>query len=560
MKIKKIRIRSFKNINDISLDLDDMNLLVGGNNAGKSSVIQGIHFTISALRSAKMHGKSANMPASTLGVNQFTFLPTQEIMEIHHRWPMTQDYGPKFDFQYLDEDGDLQDFRLSLFRGKNANISLNFPKNSPFFRAASDVRTPFSVYVPGLAGIPLAEERRANSIVQTGIAQGDANLFLRNVLHRLEKEPRHMAALRTLMRNIFPKFAVETKFDENLNQYISSKVRLGGSWTPLEMAGTGCLQALQLAAYVILYEPKLLLLDEPDAHLHPGNQKLLVELLFSLSDTAGTQIILASHSRHVFDSIQNNPLGSVYWLSAGDLVEDLDADVGLLLELGALDRFEELKSAEPKVLVFAEDEKTKKLEILLLSNGWDLEKCRFISFNGVDNLEATKIVVEYFLSMSEEARVFIYRDGDGMTPNERAWALERYANILPERSTMFISTLTDIEHFFCSSDHVAEICEIDGDEAFTIIEEVIDENQAKLSSKITRKREDLKFKILRTFEGRENIDNVIGDRVSFHYSLGKIILPKIENRLRELGHNFQSLLAPSPALRVEEIEEFEMPE
>lgn len=229
MKISKIRIRSFKNIEDATLDLDDMNLLVGGNNAGKSSFIQGIHFTISALRSAKMHGKSANMPASTLGVNQFTFLPTQEIMEINHWFPMTQDYGPKFDFEYFDEDGDLQDFRLSLYRGKNANVSLNFPKNSPFFRAASDVRAPFSVYVPGLAGIPLAEERRANSIVQTGIAQGDANLFLRNVLHRLEKEPLQMRALRTLMRNIFPNFAVETKFDENVNQFISSKVRLGGT-------------------------------------------------------------------------------------------------------------------------------------------------------------------------------------------------------------------------------------------------------------------------------------------------------------------------------------------
>ena len=66
MKISKIRIRSFKNIEDVTLDLDDMNLLVGGNNAGKSSFIQGIHFTISALRSAKMHGKSANMPASLL--------------------------------------------------------------------------------------------------------------------------------------------------------------------------------------------------------------------------------------------------------------------------------------------------------------------------------------------------------------------------------------------------------------------------------------------------------------------------------------------------------------
>lgn len=556
MKIKSIRVRSFKNIDDIKIELDDLNLLVGGNNAGKSSFIQGIHFTISALRSARLHGKSANMPASTLGVNQFTFLPTQEMMQIHHGWPMTQDDGPEFYFEYIDEHDEIREFNLFLYRGKNANVSLRFSKDSRFFQAAADLKSPFSVYVPGLAGIPLAEERRANSIVQTGIAQGDANLFLRNVLHRLEKNKSQMNALKELMRNIFPRFSVETKFDENLNQYISSRVLLGGTWTPLEMAGTGCLQALQLAAYVILYEPKLLLLDEPDAHLHPGNQKLLIDLLFTLSKTKGTQIILASHSRHVFDSIQNNPLGSVFWLSDGEVVEDVDADVGLLLDLGALDRFEELKKDEPKILVFAEDEKTNKLELILKSNGWDLAKCKFISFNGVDNLEATKIVLEYFLNLSDESRAFVYRDGDGMTPDERDWALSRYAEILPERAVMYISTLTDIEHFFCTPAHVAEVCEIDDDEAFSIVENVIDENQARLSSKLTRKRDDLKFKILRNYEKRKNIDNVIKDRVSFHYSLGKILLPKLESKLREQGYEFASLFEASDALQIDEIREF----
>ena len=537
-----------------------MNLLIGGNNAGKSSVIQGIHFTVSALRSARMYGKSTNLPATTLGVNQFTFLPTHEMMSINHGTPMTQNDGPEFVFRYVEDDGTERDFSLSLYRGKNANISLGYPKHSSFFPVASDLKKPFSVFVPGLAGIPLSEERRANSIVQTGIAQGDANLFLRNVLHRLEKDPRKKAALQSLMRSIFPGFSVTTTFDEDLNQFISARVRLDGCWTPLEMAGTGCLQALQLAAYVILYEPKLLLLDEPDAHLHPGNQKLLVELLFTLSETAGTQIILASHSRHVFDSVRSHPSGMIHWLSDGSLVNDEDADVGLLLDLGALDRFEELSSDEPKVLVFAEDEKTNKLETLLISNGWDLDKCQFVSFNGVDNLEATKVVVEYFQKLSEENRVLVYRDGDCMTAAEREWASDRYNAILPEGASIYISELTDVEHAFCSPKHISLICGMDEDEAITIVEDLIDENQAKLSSKLTRKREDLKFKVLRQCNIRESTDQVIGDRVNFNLSLGKILLPIVEKRLRELGYHFQSLISQSNGLKIDQLENFEMPE
>ncbi|MFQ6781274.1 MAG: AAA family ATPase [Coprococcus sp.] len=48
---------------------------------------------------------------------------------------------------------------------------------------------------------------------------------------------------------------------------------------PIEQAGTGMLQILQILAYVLYFEPKLLLLDEPDEHLHPNNQRILAEVL-----------------------------------------------------------------------------------------------------------------------------------------------------------------------------------------------------------------------------------------------------------------------------------------
>lgn len=556
MKIQKVRIRNFKNIEDIEIQLDDLNLLIGGNNAGKSSIIQGIHFTISALRAARIYGKSDGRPATTLGVNQFTFLPTQEIMEIAHKFPMTQNRGPKFDYVYLDEEGIERDFSLHLYRGKNANISLTYPAKNKFFSRASDITRPFSVFVPGLAGIPLSEERRANSIVQSGIAQGDANLFLRNVLHRLDSSPEKKLALRSLMQTIFPGFDFRTQFDENVNQYIYALVTLEGKSTPLEMAGTGCLQALQLASYVILYTPEFLLLDEPDAHLHPGNQKLLVELLFTLSKTSSTQIVLASHSRHVFDAIQNNPLGSVHWLSKGKIVDDQDADAGLLLEIGALDKLEELKSEEPKLLILSEDEKRKNLEIILESNGVDLDSCLFLTYNGVDNLEATSIVSNYFRTLSDESRVLIYRDGDCMTPDERKWAIDRYADIANDDVLMLISSMTDIEHLFCSPQHVADVCNIDFEVAFQYVESVVDVLQAKLSSKLTLKRNDLKFKILRQCPNRAATHQVVGDRVSFQYSLGKLLLPRLEEHLRQENVLAGSLVRSSAALAIPELQEF----
>lgn len=557
MKIQNVRIRNFKNIDEVSINLDDLNLLIGGNNAGKTSFIQALHFTIASLRSARIHGKSASLPATTLGVNQFTFLPTHQIMKIAHKVPMTQSSGPKFDFSYITNDGEEKEFELSLYRGKNSNISLKFPKSNPFFDAAADVEKPFSVFVPGLAGIPLSEERRANSIVQSGIAQGDANLFLRNVLHRLNGIPEKKSALLKLMRSIFSGFDFDTTFNEDVNQYIEARVFLNKCWTPIEMSGTGCLQALQLATYVILYEPELLLLDEPDAHLHPGNQKLLIELLSNLSENSGTQIVLASHSRHVFDSINNNPLGTIHWFCEGRIVQDQNVDLGLLLDLGALDRYEKLKSDEAKILVLTEDQKTEKLRIILEANEINLADCHFLSYNGVDNLEATQIVCDYFLSLSEETKVIIYRDGDCMTPTERSWVLDKYNKNIPERTKMIISTLTDIEHPFCLPEHISKIYDIEYQVAYDLVQKVVNTNQAILSSKFTRKREDLKYKTLKKFAEKSSTESIIQDGLSFEYSLGKLLLPKIEEEIKESGYEFRSLLAPSEALKIDELNGFE---
>lgn len=41
------------------------------------------------------------------------------------------------------------------------------------------------------------------------------------------------------------------------------------------MVGTGFLQVAQIFAYLLHFKPKLLLIDEPDSHLHPGTQERL---------------------------------------------------------------------------------------------------------------------------------------------------------------------------------------------------------------------------------------------------------------------------------------------
>jgi predicted ATP-dependent endonuclease of OLD family len=51
-----MRIQRFKRITDAAIDLGAVNVFAGGNNAGKSSLIQGLHFGVGLLQSIALSG------------------------------------------------------------------------------------------------------------------------------------------------------------------------------------------------------------------------------------------------------------------------------------------------------------------------------------------------------------------------------------------------------------------------------------------------------------------------------------------------------------------------
>ena len=554
MQLTKIAIRDFKKIKSLDLPLEEVNLLIGGNNSGKSSVLQAIHFAITCLRSANQYGKSKTQPATTLGINQFSFLPTTEIMALRHRALMTQDSGPSISFFFNDETGQSRRYSLHLKRGKNANVALTYSSGTEFYKKASDLTAPFSIYVPGLAGLSLLEERRANAVVTSGLAQGDSNLYLRNVLLRLCEDRNKLLRLHNMLDPIFPGMNIVTDFDENINQYISASLSQSGSKMPLELSGTGSLQALQLAAYVTLYEPKLLLLDEPDAHLHPGNQKQLVDLIFNIASQTGTIVVMASHSRHVLDRVSGNTLGSTVWLKNGVLQDQAKADLPLLLDIGALDAFEEVSKPQVKNLLFTEDSNTQKIEAMLSANDNNLSDIKILPFDGVDNFSACRTVVEFFLSLGPGRKAVIYRDGDGMTAAEKTWLAGKASENLPNNTKYLIGELTDIEHYYCQPKHLKTIFEITEEQAQEVVDGVVADGQAWFTGKLVNKRSDLKNKVLKNCGAYSSTEELTRNGIGFELCLGKAMVGRILQKFDDKGAKLKNLYEPSEALKTAEFQ------
>lgn len=558
MQISAVKIDKFKRLPSLELSLSSVTMLIGGNNSGKSSLLQGIHLAVTTLQSARSATNKAQ-PASTLGVDQFLYKPSNQPIRLNYETDMTSKTGPEFTFTYREAiTDDPKDFSLKMRRGKNANIAVTFDHKNRFYDRASDRTRPLSIFVPGLAGVALSEERRTDAIVTAGIAQGDANLYLRNVLLRLTLDQPKLDKFHSIIGEIFPDLTISCDFDERVHTHIEVLVEIDGKKVPLELVGAGALQAIQLVAYATMYDPGLLLLDEPDAHLHPSNQRLLAATLLKIAEEGSIRIILATHSRHIFDALTRSHMTDIVWLKGGVKQEKKDtADLSILLDLGALDSYELLTAAKCRVVVLTEDSKSERLRNILEANGFVKDEYMLQSFDGVSNIAMTATIADFFLKQGNNTRVLIHRDGDCMRPDEVTWYKAREAGKLPDRCELFVTPLTDVEHQFCKPEHVAGALGISLEDALQIVEGIIAANNASLAADFTNKRSDLKNKVLKTMDNVPSAANLLGAQIAFEYVKGKRLFGLLNGELTRLQHNPMNLTNKrTKALKIPELTQF----
>jgi predicted ATPase len=558
MQISAFRVDKFKRLASLEVALSDITVLIGGNNAGKSSLLQGVHLAITTLQSARSASSKAQ-PASTLGVDQFLYKPSNEPIRLHHKTDMTSKSGPEFTFTYKEAHGDdPKNFALSMRRGKNANIAIAFDHKNGFYQRSSDRARPLSIFVPGLAGVALSEERRTDAIVTAGIAQGDANLYLRNVLLRITLDQQKLERFHSIIGEVFPDLKISCNFDEQVHTSIEILVHIDGIKVPLELVGAGTLQAIQLVAYATMYDPGLLLLDEPDAHLHPSNQRLLATTLLKIAEQGSAKIILATHSRHIFDALTRSSMTDVVWLKHGvKQTRKENQDLSILLDLGALDSYELLTSARCRVIVLTEDSKMDRLRTILEANGFKPDEYMIQPYDGVSNITMSAVVADFFLKQGNDTHVLVHRDGDCMLADEVAWYTATEKEKLPDRCELFVTPLTDIEHQFCKPDHLATSLEISLVDAGNILAGIIAANNASLAGDFANKRAELKNKALRAKENVPSAADLMGAQIAFEQVKGKRLFGLLNVELQQLGHNpMRVLTSKTDALKIDQLRTF----
>jgi energy-coupling factor transporter ATP-binding protein EcfA2 len=185
-RIPSVTIRRFKRLEGVSLQLDNATLLVGANNSGKSSILQAIHFAVSIAQSAKLVGEGVAWARDSFELSfnpaQLIYSPVADVMSLASGGTLQEARTARIEIEFLAETGDR--CIVGLRRGRNRNIAVQITGRT-LGEALMDFAHPFTVYAPGLAGVPKEERYMSPGAVRRIVARGDANLVLRNVLRML---------------------------------------------------------------------------------------------------------------------------------------------------------------------------------------------------------------------------------------------------------------------------------------------------------------------------------------------------------------------------------------
>ncbi len=401
MALTTVTIQRFKNVNDCHFPIDKLNVLIGPNNCGKTSIIQSIHFAFSTIQSLNISKKwpPKRLKTVTINPNELVYLPSNDPYCLGMGGQLREDPKSAIEVEFSFDDG--QQAKVVLRKGRIKNILVE-PTNSEYARALSTLENPYSVYSPGLAGIARSENYVSDGILLRALARGDANAYLRNILYRLQRENDKWTRFEKDLSDMFPNTEIVIHYDEDIDEYIDIYVTQNGNKIPLDLSGTGLLQCVHILSYYHLFRPKVILLDEPDSHLHPNNQRLLCSLLSALTSEHELSVVMTTHSRHVIDALSDD--AALYWIESGKASPATHEDqIDLLLDLGALDIKERISIPDTKAIILSEDKDKKPIELLLENSNFDLTRTLILSYKGITSINHLEPLIKQVKSNSNAA-------------------------------------------------------------------------------------------------------------------------------------------------------------
>lgn len=297
--IRKLVIRRFKRFEEIELDLSGHVVLAGPNNCGKTTVLQAIAtwgFARKAWSEAYLLEKDFDGGYAWLPVARpsFTAVPVRDFSLLWRE----SDHTDPIEIELWGEAG----WKLAMeVRWDTREQAYVRPRRDCDPTQLLQVECPV-VFVPPLSGLALDEGlwgRRER--VDALLGQGRSGDVLRNLLVEASDIPSAWKALTAaVLRHFGFELLPPVVAASILAQYRDART---GKVYDLTSAGSGFLQVVLLLTILTIRPKSIVLLDEPDAHLHVILQDAIYGELKALAAHRDSLLVIATHSEVVINAV-----------------------------------------------------------------------------------------------------------------------------------------------------------------------------------------------------------------------------------------------------------------
>ncbi len=341
VRVTYISIENFKIFGkNIKIDLTNPTVLIGPNNAGKTSVLQAFALWSLGIKTWNISkGKSKGRIRYSVPINRLNLyqLPVQNARFLWNnsevRKGSTDLIPVKITLGLLIENK-VYDCPIEFTQQSSEMIYCKpvgaLIEDSNVLDAAIKLQVNL---LYSMSGIAIEEVRHQPERVNFLMGQGMTSEVLRNLCYNIFTEnPDNWAEIVRWMEKLFgmhiqaPQFNVAKGVLDLVYKHRDNKKTID-----IASAGRGALQILLLLSYMYSHKSSVILVDEPDAHLEIIKQKTVYALLNDVATQNDIQLVIATHSEVVLNEAVDNSIAMILDGEA-KIISDKDKEVKPILK------------------------------------------------------------------------------------------------------------------------------------------------------------------------------------------------------------------------------------
>jgi energy-coupling factor transporter ATP-binding protein EcfA2 len=294
--LTQLRIKNFKQFEDVTIELGQTVVFIGANNSGKTTTLQALMLWWVTAQEWAEFIKTNPKTDDTLTLNRYHIIATP-VPETRLLWRNRQSLTDNnthhtIEIVVSDDAGDEQGYQFLYMNGESimCRAKPSIPKQTP--------RIAFLTPMSGLASVEPKIERGRLAVL---IGEGRTAEVLRNLCYNVYEQKTHWKALVDHMDTLFHIKILPPVYLAGRGEIRMSYQESNGIELDISSGGRGMLQMLLLLAFLYDNPATVLLLDEPDAHLEIIRQREVYELLTTITRRMGSQLIIATHSEVIMN-------------------------------------------------------------------------------------------------------------------------------------------------------------------------------------------------------------------------------------------------------------------